>query len=63
MKLYSKALERVEAADARLQEALSLAKQATNGWACYATREIEHKGISRLHAAIDAARAVLAQKG
>jgi len=31
-----------------------LAKEATNGWACYATRDIEHKEISQLHREIDA---------
>lgn len=32
--------------------AIRLAKEATNGWACYAKREIEHNEISRLHRAI-----------
>ncbi len=29
--------------------ALKLAKEATNGWACYAKRQIEHDEIARLH--------------
>ena len=41
------------------REALSLAKQATNGWACYATRKIEHDEIARLHGAIDELAAAL----
>lgn len=35
-------------------EALRLAKEATNGWACYAKRKIEHDEIARLHREIDA---------
>ena len=34
--------------------ALRLAKEATNGWACYAKRESEHKEIARLHREIAA---------
>lgn len=30
-----------------------LAKEATNGWACYARTKIEHAEIARLHQAID----------
>lgn len=29
--------------------AMHLAKEATNGWACYAKRPIEHDEIARLH--------------
>ena len=43
----------------RLREALSLAKQATNGWACHAKRKIEHDEIARLHEAIE----VIARSG
>lgn len=32
----------------------TLAKEATNGWACYASRKIEHDEIARLHREIDA---------
>jgi len=38
----------------QLAVAVRLAKEATNGWACYATRKIEHDEIARLHRAIDA---------
>lgn len=38
-------------------DALRLAKQAVNGWACYARRKLEHDEIARLHAAIDELRA------
>lgn len=41
----------------RLETLRRLAKEATNGWACYAKREIEHREIARLHKAIDAATA------
>lgn len=33
---------------------MKLAKEATNGWACYAKRKIEHDDIARLHREIDA---------
>lgn len=36
----------------RLRAALRLAKEATNGWACYAKRVSEHNDIARLHRAI-----------
>ena len=39
---------------AALREALTLAKQATNGWACFAKTKAEHADIARLHRAIDA---------
>ncbi len=29
---------------------MRLALESVNGWACFATREIEHKDISRIHA-------------
>lgn len=35
-----------------ISELLRIAKEATNGWACYAKRQIEHDEIARLHAAI-----------
>lgn len=34
------------------RHALRLAKEATNGWACYAKRKIELDEIARLHSAI-----------
>ncbi len=37
------------AADDCLIKALRLAREATNGWACYAKRKIEHDAIARLH--------------
>lgn len=33
----------------RFAAALRLAKEATNGWACYAKRQAEHDEIARLH--------------
>ena len=39
-----------------LAAALRLAAEATNGWACYAKRDIEHRDIARLHQAIAALR-------
>jgi len=44
---------RVEAA----RRLATLAKEATNGWACFAKRKSEHDGIARLHREIDAALA------
>jgi hypothetical protein len=32
-----------------IRQALSLARQAANGWACYAKRKIELDEIARLH--------------
>jgi hypothetical protein len=32
-----------------LIRALRLAKEATNGWACYAKRKVEHDNIAHLH--------------
>lgn len=32
-----------------LKQALTLATEATNGWACYAKRRAEHDEIARLH--------------
>lgn len=37
-----------------VEQALSLARQAVNGWACYAKRQVEHDDIARLHKALDA---------
>lgn len=45
---------RSEKAEAALVTALRLAKEATNGWACYAKRKIELDEIARLHGEIDA---------
>ncbi len=45
------ALEQVEQ---ERDEARKLAREATNGWATYATRRIEHDDIRRLHNALDA---------
>jgi hypothetical protein len=39
---------------AQRDELLRIAKGATNGWACYAKRKIEHDEIARLHDAITA---------
>lgn len=49
-----------EGEESDLDAALKLAKEATNGWGCYAKRDIEHREIARLHTAIDilSARAV-----
>jgi hypothetical protein len=47
-------LARLAAVEADLRATHSLAKQATNGWACYARRKNEHADISRLHAELDA---------
>lgn len=56
------------AALAALQEALhaqnlalTLAKQATNGWACYARTNAEHNEITRLHAELDQCLALTRQ--
>jgi hypothetical protein len=38
--------------EAQRDELLRLAREATNGWACYATRKVEQDEIARLHAAI-----------
>lgn len=53
-----------EIAEARIQQltealakATTLAKEATNGWACYARTNLEHNEIARLHREIDAALA------
>lgn len=46
-----KALEFERQKSARLK---TLAKEATNGWACYARTKLEHNDISRLHQALDA---------
>ncbi len=35
--------------DDLLLRALRLAKEATNGWACYAKRQAEHDNIAHLH--------------
>ena len=37
----------------QIEEALTLARQAVNGWACHARRDIEHNEIARLHKRID----------
>lgn len=37
----------------KLKAGLRLAKEATNGWACYAKRQVEHAEIARLHRDID----------
>lgn len=42
-----------------LKEALTTAREATNGWACYARTKMEHAEIARLHLVIDAAHASL----
>ena len=47
-------LDRAEAAEATIARLRELAKEATNGWACYAKRKIEHDDIARIHREIDA---------
>jgi hypothetical protein len=42
---------------AQRDDLLRIAKEATNGWACYAKRKIEHDEIARLHEAIAKASA------
>lgn len=54
VRLLLRAAEAVEAAEARADQLRRLAKEATNGWACYAKRKIEHEDIARLHHEIDA---------
>lgn len=46
---------------AAIEAMRKLAKEATNGWACYAKRDMEHREIARLHTAIDELTAALAQ--
>jgi hypothetical protein len=46
--------EEAERQHARSEQLRFLAKQAVNGWACYARTKHEHAEIARLHAAIDA---------
>ena len=36
--------------DATRDALLKLAREATNGWACHAKRNIEHAEIARIHA-------------
>lgn len=38
----------------QVEQLRRLAKQATNGWACYAKTKREHDDIARLHGEIDA---------
>ena len=35
--------------DTLIARAILLAKEATNGWACYAKRKAEHENIAHLH--------------
>ena len=44
---------RLEISEQRLSQVLTLARFAVNGWACYATRTIEHNEIHRLHQQLD----------
>lgn len=37
-----------------LRRAIRLAKEATNGWACYAKRKAEYENIAHLHREIAA---------
>jgi hypothetical protein len=54
-----KAMKPLTPADVQVGEKLRrLAKEATNGWACYAKRDSEHREIARLHAEIDATAAL-----
>lgn len=43
-----------------VSQLLRLAKEATNGWACYAKRQIEHYEIARLHRDIASIEAIQA---
>ena len=54
VKLAMSQRDRLEAAEAMIASLRSLAKQATNGWACYARTKLEHNDIARLHREIDA---------
>lgn len=51
---YSKALAMVAGLTAQNRRLRTIARQAANGWACYATRKREYDEIARLHEAIDA---------
>jgi len=48
------AAEAIDASAGKLAAALCVAREATNGWACFATRKAEHVDIARLHHQIDA---------
>jgi hypothetical protein len=37
----------------QLAAAVKLAREAANGWACYAKRRREHEEITRIHRALD----------
>ena len=54
--LYSDAQEVID-------RALRLAKEATNGWACYAKRILEYDNIAHLHREIAALERDATQKG
>ena len=41
--------------DDTLARVVEIARQAINGWACFAKRKIEHDGIARLHRQLDEA--------
>ena len=36
-----------------IEQAIKLAREATNGWACFAKRESEHREIARIHKSLD----------
>ena len=60
IRLFDAALDMLASAAAEREPhdvVLRLAKEATNGWACYAKRKIEHEEIARLHREIAAATA------
>lgn len=40
------------------EKLMTLAREAANGWACYAKRKIELDDIGRIHQALDALRAL-----
>ena len=50
---------RCEQAEETLKTAISLGRQATNGWACYARTKLEHDDISRLHRELESAAEAL----
>lgn len=52
--LHESVSREIESLQAALQRALSLARHATNGWACYAKRKPELDEIGRLHRELDA---------
>jgi hypothetical protein len=52
------AVELLRQVAAQREDLRRLAREATNGWACYAKRKVEHDEIARLHRAISATECV-----